>query len=188
MSDEPTLQVPLPRNVTLEHEADELRIRHRWSSPIHLFLVLFCVVWIGILVSWYQAELGRPHPRDFALWFPLLHVVVGLNLAYATVAGFVNHTLVRAASGELTIRHGPLPWPGGRTIPAREIAQIYREEIVIGDPGDRIRQYRLGVETHDGRRRTLLTCHSADLPRFIEEAVERHLGITDRAVRGEMPK
>jgi hypothetical protein len=191
MSDDPVTPLPLPRGVTLEHEAGELRVRHRWYSPFYLLLVLFCALWIGILVSWCRAEPGRANPGDFALWFPLLHIAVGLNLAYATVAGFVNHTLVQISSRGLTIRHGPLPWPGGRTIPAAEITHVYyeRTEFPVYEAawGKNV-HHRFGVETRDGRKRTLLTCLSADVPRFVAEAAERHLGTAEGRATGEVPK
>jgi hypothetical protein len=191
MSDAPATLPPLPRGITLESDADELRIRHRWYSPFYLLLVLFCLVWAGILVSWYRTGIGRQGPGDLALWFPLLHVAVGLNLVYATVAGFVNHTTVQLSSHGLTIRHGPLPWPGGRTIPASQIAQVYYERTefpVYEAAWGRNVHHGFGVETRDGRKRTLLSSLSADVPRFIEEAVERHLGTAGLRATTEAPK
>ena len=188
MSDEPAIRAPMPEGVTLEQGADGLCIRYRWFSPRYLFMILFCVVWDGFLVFWYRTALAHPSPGNIALWFPIAHVGAGIGLTYWTLAGFLNHTTVQVSSGQLSVRHGPLPWPGGRTLPAGDIAQVYREEIARSTRSGTSTSYRLSAVTHDERKRKLLTCSSADVALYVEQEVERCLGIADRRVAGEMPK
>jgi len=188
MSDEPAIRAPMPENVTLEQEADGLRLTYRWFSPKYLVFVLFCIAWDAFLVFWYRTALAHPSPGDIALWFPIAHVGVGLGLSYWTLAGFVNRTTVRVSSSQLTIRHGPLPWLGGRSLPASEVAQVYREEITRSSRRGTSTTYRLSAVTRDDRKRRLLTCDSADVALYVEQEVERCLGIADRRVAGEMPK
>jgi hypothetical protein len=188
MSEDAEIRAPMPENVTLEHEADGLRVSYRWFSAKYLFMILFCAVWDGFLVFWYRMALAHPSPGSVMLWFPVVHVVAGLGITYSTLAGLVNRTTVRASNNELTIRHGPLPWFGERTIPASEIAQIYREQIMSTSRNGTSTTYRLSAVLHDDRKRKLLTCDSADVALYLEQEVERYLGIADRRVAGEMPK
>ena len=188
MSEDASIRAPMPENVTLEHEADGLRVSYRWFSPKYVLLLLFCAVWGSIVVVWYRTAFGSLAHDDIVRWFPLLHVAVGLHLAYATLAGFVNHTTVRATSSQLTVRHGPVPWFGGRTIPTSEIAQLYREAITSTLNDQTKTRYRLSAVLRDERKKKLLTCDSGDVALYIEQDVEHQLGIAARHVAGEMPK
>ena len=188
MSEDDAIRAPMPENVTLEHEADGLRLGYRWFSPKYIFLLLFCVAWDGFLVFWYRTALEHPSPSDIALWFPIAHVGVGLGLTYSTLAGFVNRTTVRVSNSQLTIRHGPLPWFGERTIPASEVSQIYREQTTSSSGNGTTTRYRLSAVLRNEQKRSLLTCESADIALYLEQEVERYLGIADRHVVGEMPK
>lgn len=188
MSEDAAIRAPRPENVSVTQEVDGLRIRYRWLSAKYVFLILFCMAWDGFLIFWYRIALTNPSPGNIMLWFPIAHVGVGIGLTYSTLAGLVNHTSVRVSNNELTIRHGPLPWFGGRTIPASEVGQIYREELTSTTRNGTTTRYRLSAVLRDERKRTLLTCDSADTALFVEQEAERYLGIADRRVAGEMRK
>ncbi|MFV0446599.1 MAG: hypothetical protein ACK5Q5_23765 [Planctomycetaceae bacterium] len=67
-----------------------------------------------------------PGPLQFHfLVFPFAHVAVGLGLIYAILTGHFNRTTARVQNGLLQIQHGPIWYPGGRTIPVDDIAQLY---------------------------------------------------------------
>jgi len=57
--------------------------------------------------------------------FPLIHVSVGVGLSYFTLCGFVYKTRIAVRAGALTVRHGPLPWLGARTVASRELKQLF---------------------------------------------------------------
>jgi hypothetical protein len=122
------------------------------------------------------------------VWFPVVHVAVGIGVTYWTLARLVNHTTVRLSSGQLTIRHGPLPWAGGGTLSSGDLAQLYREEVLHRSRNGVRASYRLSAVLHDQSKRRLLTCDAADTALYVEQQVERYLGIADRRVAGEMPK
>ena len=188
MSDDGAMAAPRPDNVTLTQEADGIRIAYRWFSWRYVFLLAFCVFWDGFLVFWYHLVLAQPSRDNVMLWFPLIHVAVGLGLTYATLAGFVNRTSVRASTGELSVRHGPLPWLAPRPVPASDVAQLFREEILRTGRGGTTARYRLSAVLRNGRKRKLFTCESADVILYVEQEAERYLGIADRRVTGEMPR
>jgi hypothetical protein len=182
------MEAPLPENVTVTREAGALTITYRWFRPIHLFLVLFCIFWDGFLVFWYREALQRPSPSNIAIWFPLLHVAVGVGLTYSTLAGLANRTRVVVQSGVIAIRHGPLPWLGNRQVGAESIRQLYREET-ISRGRNASASYHLNAITPDNRKlRLIRSVPTADVALYLEQEIERTLGIEDRRVSGEMPK
>jgi hypothetical protein len=182
-----TIEVPLPEHVSVEQGADGLVLSHRWFRPIYIFMAFFCVFWDGFLIAWYFGipTQGAPRPASF-YWFPLLHVGAGLWLTYYTIAGFLNRTLIGVNQGEITIRHTPLPWLGGRRIQAGELKQLYCEEI----HGRRSQTtFQLCAVRKDGTKLKLLTgLPGSDVALLLEERIERQLGIQDRHVPGELSK
>src|SRR5829696_819012 len=82
----------------------------------------------GFLYFWYSMALSQ------RVWvmavFALGHAAVGLGLTYYTIAGFLNHTLIRVSASQLDISHGPLPWPGKKRLDSTTVAQIYCKEHI----------------------------------------------------------
>jgi hypothetical protein len=181
-----TIEVPLPDHVSLEHGASGLVLIHRWFRPIYIFMALFCLFWDGFLIYWYFGiPIQATRPAIF-YWFPLGHVAVGLGLTYSTIAGFVNRTLIGVSQGEITIRHTPLPWLGGRRIQAGEIKQFYCEEIRGSESSS---TFQVCAVRNDGNKLKLLTgLPSSDVALYFEQRIERQLGIEDRHVPGELSK
>jgi hypothetical protein len=184
------LRAPRPGNVTIDQEADALRLAYRWFSPKYVFMAFFCVAWDGFLLFWYGIALSQKTGMgNIMIWFPIAHVAAGIGITYSTLAGFLNRTVVRVSSTAVTVRHGPLPWFGQKSVAASDIGQVYRQQVVTtGSRGGSSVTYRLSVATHDQRKIDLLSCDSADTALFVEQEVERYLGIGDRRVAGEMPK
>lgn len=103
----------------------ELLLRWRWFKPVVLFLILFCIVWDGVLLLWYGAASFLPGPVGFFLMcFPLLHVAAGVAITYFTLASLLNRTTIHLRDGELMVRHGPLPWRGGGRYAAEAIRGV----------------------------------------------------------------
>jgi hypothetical protein len=164
-----------------------VEITRRWFHPIAVFLAFFAAFWIGLLATFYGMATGSGAPLPVLL-FPLLHVVVGVALAYGALAMFVNRTVVRAEAGTLTVRHGPLPWRPGPTLAVSEVSQVFtREDASKKNQGSPT--YSVWAVRRDGGRVRLAgTIPSADSALFLEQAVERHLKIADRAVAGELAR
>jgi hypothetical protein len=49
-------------------------------------------------------------------------------MIYYAITGYVNKTTVNVDYGQLTVRHGPLPWWGDRQIEPTHIVQLYSKE------------------------------------------------------------
>ena len=185
----PPMEAPLPKRVTIARESGILTITYRWFSPKYVFLAFFCIFWDGFLFFWYSVALQKGwDPSNSAVWIPLFHVAIGAWLTYSTIAGFLNTTRVVVQSGEIAIRHGPLPWFGNRRLGAQGIRQLYREERrSTGE--DSSTSYHLNAITGDNRKIPLIrSVPSADVALYLVHEIEKALRIEDRHVAEEMPK
>jgi hypothetical protein len=186
--------VPQPASLLIEETGDSLEIRKRWFNPAVLFLLVFCLIWDGFLVVWYLMVLGFGFVNGppgliglvFAV-FPLGHVAIGIGLTYFCTASFLNTTTMTVREGSLSLRHGPLYWPGNLTLVTDDIEQLYATRT--GDyshPGRISVAGRLMAVMSDGKEQAVWNSES-DLAvlRCIEERVELFLGIEPHPVAGE---
>jgi hypothetical protein len=193
------LPAPMPEKITRELLPSGLRLTWRWYSIAAWGLAFFCVFWDGFLVFWYagatagidvsQGFEGLRGPQLMMLLFPLLHVGVGLGITYFTACKFLNRTVVDVSPREIRVTIGPLPWPGNRSVAPLQVAQVYREEIVRNTKNGQTVTYSVSAALKDGKKLKLLSgLDTADQALFLEQEIERHLGIRDQPVAGEMRK
>jgi hypothetical protein len=178
------LSVPLPKGIVVEQQGYELAITRRWLSPKFFFLVFFCVCWDGFLCFWYSMALSQ------RVWvmalFALGHAAIGLGLTYYTIAGFLNHTLIRVSPSHLGVTHGPLPWPGKKRLESSGIAQIFCKEHISRGRNSTTTTYEVHAATHAGVREKLVeSLDSSDQALYLEQEIERFLNIKVAPVAGE---
>lgn len=180
-------EVPLPPKFRVERLPSGTRISWRWFTPAALFLAFFCVFWDGFLVVWYGMALAGGAPVAMIL-FPLIHVAVGVGLTYLTLGMFLNSTTVSVEKGAVVIRHAPLPWPGNRTLGRADVGQLFcAEKVTRGKNGVTV-TYEVNVVLKTGKRLAILKGLEQDQALYVEQALERQLGIEDRPVAGELPR
>ena len=181
----PRPRIKLPRSVQLELSDAGARISWRWWSFKSLFMAFFCLAWDGFLLMWYGIALNAKNAPVVMLVFPLLHVAVGVGLTYATLAGFLNRTRLEVSRDLLTIRHGPLPWGGNQTLSGRQLKQLYVEEVTRTNKNSTQVSYNVTALDRQGQKVKLLAgLEDKDHALFLEQELERHLGIEDAPVRG----
>lgn len=183
--------VAMPKSVTVEDFGGELVITHRWRNIVAvIFLVIFSVIWNGVTWTFFVSMLDEDGMGFFALFLSLF-VVVGLFVGYFTLAVMLNSTEIRVSSRRLTVKHGPLPVPGSVDIPSDQIDQVWVEEKISTSRGSDGHtstsvHYPVFARMTDGTKKVLIRYgHDSDLSLFLEQEIEEHLGIEDRAVRGE---
>jgi hypothetical protein len=183
--------VGMPRGFRVDDDGIRLRIERRWFSPVHLVFVGFTVLWFAFLGFWFWVSARLDAPRAFFL-FPLIHVAVGAGLAYVTLAFLLNRTVVEVDRADrVTVRTGPVPWRRDVEIPSGEVAQVFStEKRYRQQDGTENSLYAVEVLTRDGRRLPLVRglMSAAEQALFLEEAIERRLGLPDRPVAGEVPR
>jgi hypothetical protein len=143
--------------------------RWRWTTTGNTaFLILFTLVWNGILVlmmvitlrghqavtvenhthaSWTEAAAHDPWVLLF-LSFPL----VGVGMAYLLAAVWFNRTQVALRSGWVVITRGPLPWRRRLvTVAAATLREVYLDEYVSHEENERpTTAYRVNARLTDG--------------------------------------
>lgn len=191
------LPVPAPKKFIIEDFGSDLTIRWRWYSHAVWALLFFCLFWDGFLIFWYgMMFFAGKNMRGEAGWFwllpilfPLLHVAVGVGLTYFVLCSFINRTVIRVTGGELTVRHGPLPWGGNRTVSTFDVTQLYCTEKVRSNRRGYSTSFELNALLSDGEKVNLLTAiEELDQALFLEQKLEQHLKIEDQRVPGEVGK
>ncbi len=166
----------------------ELVITRKWVDTSAFLSSRARFFWLA-LVGWGLAMMffkdrggGGPHPGIGALMIGLALLIFGI-----IQVARVNQTQLVVRDGRLRVTHGPVPWPGGRDLLARSIEQLYCDLHEAGRNNPET--YRVWAVLRGGKRvlligDLLLGTHAL----FLEQAVERTLGIVDRPVAGELPK
>lgn len=176
----------LPAGYTLSLEGADLVILRRWMGWKYLALAAFCVFWDGFFVYWCLDMAANGAPAA-GLFLPVLYAAFGLAITYYCAAGFLNCTRIKVTPGELSIRHYPLPWPGGRVLQRQEIDQLFCAENTVYTKVGPISTFELFALAPGGARLKLVAGldHPADAL-FLEQKIETHLGIGDKPVAGEL--
>ncbi len=147
-----------------------LYIDHPWYNGCMVVMFLIAVPYMAY-ISWDGIGQGGWISVGGVLMFALTSF-----LAYYGLCLIVNSTEFRVDGEFLTVRHGPLPWYGHRTIPVNEIVQLsthmHRSRNNI--------HYSIRAMLRNGRSVQVLEYADTEAQaRSIERAIERHLGIED---------
>jgi len=185
----PRVEVRLPPRISVRKSGQGLEIVRRWFQPLHVVLLFFCIAWDSFLAFWYFA-LSSQNSSPWIAWaFPIAHVALGIALSYYTLAGFVNRTTIVVGKRELRIAHGPLPWSGGLTLATSDIVQLFcKRNEHRSNGGVQFTYDVMVVERNRGARKLLRRLFDEDQALYIEQEVERALGIVDRPTPGELPR
>ena len=182
-------EVPMPPRVTCVDNGYETVITRRWFSHAVWFLLFFCIVWNSFLVFWYTMAFAGNAPWIFKV-FPLIHVAVGVGLSYAVLTMFFNRTVIIAGPQRFRIHHGPLPSFGNMQLEAGDVTQLYcKEKISHSRKGGTSVSYELWAKMRDGAAKKLIGSLMEDQQAlFLEQRLEKAMGIQDRAVASELPR
>jgi hypothetical protein len=180
--------VGLPTKFAVERLGNRLTLRWRWWTPALFFMLFFCIAWDSFLVFWYSMAVGMDAPWIFVV-FPIVHVAVGVGITYSTLAGFINSTTVEVGQGNLRIAHGPLPWQGNQLLETADVDQLFCTRAATKSEDSDSLSYNVMVRTKSGRNIKLVSrLEELDQALYIEQEIERHLGVADRAMSGEVSR
>lgn len=187
-------EIPMPANLVVAESPTSLAVVRRWGRGPAIFLIFFAGFW-NLVVSVFvvaaasgtlKDEQGQ-RPGAFIWLFLAPFILVGAGTAYVALAFLLNRTTIKVEGTALTVTHGPIRWPGARTLDAAQIHQLYCTEYVAYRQNN-VPQYRLVVNALmlDGSRLKLIKgVEDAGQALYLEQLLERHLGIEDRPVREE---
>ena len=183
-------KIAMPKSVSVENQGGDLVIVHRWRSPIVVaFLVVFAVGWNSIAWSMFLVTLSEE--TWFISAFLSIFLMVGAGVGYLALAMLLNSSEIRVSRRELTVKHGPMPFPGAVAVDPGDIEQVWVEQKISHSSSSKGRSstsvsYPVCMRLKDGTRKVLLrNVTDSELALFVEQQIETHLGIEDQAVRGE---
>ena len=84
---------------------------------------------------------------DGISWVFGIHGLLMAGFLYWAVAHLVNSTVVRVGSGQLSVRHGPMPWLGNRKVGAGDLDQLFVEKIRRKNKNSVYYVYHLSAKT-----------------------------------------
>ena len=172
-------EMKLPTGVSVERSDEQLTLTRRWFHPNFIWLGLFSMVWLGVIFIGVADNWG---PGIFCI----PHTWIGLALLYYTLTKLVNATTISLTPNLLTIKHGPLPTWGNKTLDPTQIKQLFAKKEVKRRRKPTI-TYEVRLVPNKGRNQALVS--NLDTPEqalFLEEEIERYLGIRDKPVSGEL--
>lgn len=180
----PRPEVSLPSKMKIEERMDGLTITRRWLDAKAYFLLFFAVFWNGFMIVWNTISISQ------GIWimaaFGTIHTGVGLVLIYTVLGMFLNSTRVKIGYDAVEVRIGPVPWKGNKTLPKSELEQFYCTEKVSHSKNGSTVTYNVEAVLKGNRHERLvegLTHHDQAL--YIEQTLEKSLGIVDTRVAGE---
>ncbi|MEM9252850.1 MAG: hypothetical protein AAGB29_10925 [Planctomycetota bacterium] len=187
-------EVERPSGFAIEEDAYRFRITQRWFTWTVFLLIGMAAFWngiVGFMVFQFGKEfLNGSRPLGgmsvFMVLFFIPFVLIGLVMIYGVFTTFLNSTTIDVDDRELTIKSGPLPVPGNKTLPSLDIKQLYCKRKVTRTKNGTSVTYQLRAVMNDGKEQKLLSnLRQQSHALYVEQQVERVLGIKDEAVAGE---
>lgn len=181
------MEIGIPEKIEISRNFQHLRIERKWFGFKFIVLTLFVIVWCGFLINWYAMAFASPGLDLMFILFPLLHVTAGVGLAYYTLAGYLNKTVIEVDFSVLTIRQGPIPWWGDKTVSSKQLKQLYCKKDGYSNYQRGYTSYAVHAITSEHRNIKLLSgLDSTEQALFIEQEIEKFLKIEDKPVKGEI--
>ena len=175
-----------PPHFFVKDRGHSLRIGFCWVWSRFLNPAMMCVMWNTIILGLYWS--AWRDPKRHWIWcvgiFLFVHLLVGLFLVYATLAGLLNRTVVKLTPEFLTVRNGPLPWWGNVTLPLADLRRLYCAPDSTSKKKRDYVYYRVSALTNDSRKIELVSSlDSAADGLFIVQELERWLNAQTRDAR-----
>jgi hypothetical protein len=118
--------------------------------------------------------------------FSVFHVIVGLFVGLSVARTMFNTTEIKADRAKLSVAIGPVPTKGSFSVPSSTLTQLFVVAKEHRHKGRYWKTFDVMARTRDGRELTIVGKLDNDRhATFIEQQVEKKLGITDRRVDGE---
>jgi len=150
-----------------------ITIRRRWLRGKHWIFLLVCMAAsVGVALLWQNQGLSG--------WSVVATLFV-LSWDYNVTTMFVNSTVIRADRAGVDVKHGPIPSLFGRN---QRLARDQVTQLFAANFGA---FFTVKVQLSDGKELDLVRpLVSAEQALFVEQQLEKALGITDFAVQGEL--
>jgi hypothetical protein len=176
--------VSRPNTVTVREDGMDLLLIRKWpvgtGISALLFGGMFFSVAVGIIYAIFSGQGFRLMGFMDAL---LMTMVLGFFLILGASTA-INSTTLRLSHDRITLKHHPLPWTG-KTLGIEGLQQVFVRQHPRGKQET---VYSLNVINKDGTQVQLQYGLQENAALYIEQEIEKQLGIEDVPVRHEYLK
>ena len=174
-ADDERAVAPTPLGWCQEITGDQWSVSHRWreTGPV-AFISIFAIIWTVLTIILTSAAGLILVLSPFWL--------IGVGSAFLTLKCLFNTTKVSVASGKLQVAITPFSFKEALEIDVNKVKQIYlkRSDVTLKNKSVAVRAL-----TTDNREIGLVDDVRFEEGLWLEQELERHLSIRDRAVVGE---
>ncbi|HIH44812.1 MAG TPA: hypothetical protein HA257_07015 [Candidatus Methanoperedenaceae archaeon] len=179
--------ITLPDGVSIRKDILGMMITRRWFRRSILFLTLFTLFWDGVVLSIYWSSIVSGQYNT--AMSGSLHAIIGIFLTYYVLTGYFNKTYISVNPQSISIRNGPIPALGNKSIGARDVRQLYSKENIQSSRRGISYTYDLYAINSQGKHAKLLSgLENAEQVLYIEQQMESFLHIKDEPVSREIPR
>jgi len=183
------IELVLPKKLTLDLYDEYMHITMSWFGNKTFKATLFAAFYIGFLLVFFTSDSmsATGHPLAIKL-MPWIMPIFGAGLLYFALTTWLNKTHIFVSQNAIEVKHQPLPWVGNKRLETKKIKQLYsKREISSSSSNNRTSvHFSLHVISFDEEDLTLLKVENSTQALFLEQEIEKYLGIKDLRVRGEI--
>ena len=183
-------KVELPKGLAIDFQEDYMHITSRWFDFRIIGVFLGAIMFNGLSIfQGFWPVLMSDKEWETKL-FPLIFIIIGFVATYITLAKWLNKTHIYTSKKAIEIKQRPLPWLGNMRLDTENIKQLFTKLNTKKDSkGNSLNTYEIHIITTDNKEIKLVSgLGKKEQAWFIENNIEKYLGIEDVTVRGEIEK
>jgi hypothetical protein len=178
------INLGLPDKLKLLNHGAHLEIVRKWFGTKTLFSALSLVFFGGFFYNFFYNENSAAH---FPILFLIPYGAAVIANVYTTMTGLLNSTHIIIGQGKLVVRHKPIPWLGNKNIDTSNFKQLYSIDKIHRSKNGSYQTYEVHAITRDDLTIKLVTgLETSEQALYVEQEVEKFLGIEDIPVKGEI--
>ena len=184
------VELGLPKKFTLDLYDEYMHITLSWFGKKTVMFTLAAVMQIGFSLMLFSTDLGGSTGSSSSVignLLPWALTITAAGFLYYALATWLNKTHIFVSQSAIEIKHKPLPWFGNKRLETKKIKQLYSKEVIsTSTSSNRSSSYDLHVISFDEDDMTLLKLENSAQTLFLEQEIEKYLGIKNLRVRGEI--
>jgi len=181
-------ELDLPNKLTLNLYDDYMHMTLSWFGVKTVTATLIAVFVIGtsymLFFSGSMTMTGSPLMIKLLPWISAISVT---GILYYMLTTWLNKTHIFVSENAIEVKNRPLPWFGNKRLETKNIKQLYTKEVIsTSTSSNRSSSYDLHIVSLDEDDVTLMNVDKSEQALFIEQQIEKYLGIKNFGVRGEI--
>lgn len=175
-----------PTNVSihLQDKGKEILLTYQWRNGHYVLLLILAFLWNTSTIMWFALMLSNN--AYLMAMLGMIYAFGGISLLYLGIAGFLNSTMIKIDDFRLTVTHQPILWLYTPELRRDDIVQLYCTLHINRGRTYTHYSYQLHAIVKNGKHICLLKgIEKAEQAQFLEQEIEKFLGIKDRYVKGE---